>query len=261
MRGQRALIADALKDASVERLEATLDGTIGDAQAFCWGALRQFDRHAEPTSFTSPRDFGLQHADLHYLLIGAQEAVSHAGRVEPVLAALGRQQQLPPTQDMRERLRQMRNLLAEHRDERVLYWRLTGEHTPHVMAIYERFGMPAIKGTIDSYEYGTEIVGGILSLRDLHSELLALSDELGELALTSLGAPGTPLRRHLPAPGDSQPAFGVTVQLRSSGGRSIVASVELTTMIETRGGCAAVSRASSGLGSRSTTCWTTWRRA
>lgn len=34
----------------------------------------------------------------------------------------------------------------------------------------------------DSYEYGTEVVGGILSLRDLRAELLALSDELGELA-------------------------------------------------------------------------------
>jgi hypothetical protein len=34
-RGRRALIADALRDASVERLEATLDGRIGDAQAFC----------------------------------------------------------------------------------------------------------------------------------------------------------------------------------------------------------------------------------
>ena len=182
LRGQRALIADALKNASPERLQATLDGTIGDAQAFCWGALRQYDRHDEPTSFTSPRDHGLQHADLHYLLIGAQEAVSHAERVEQVLAALGRRQQLPPTQDIRERLLQMRNLLAEHRDERVLYWRLTGEHTPHVIAIYERFGMPAIKGAIDSYEYGTEIVGGILSLRDLRAELLALSDDLRELA-------------------------------------------------------------------------------
>ena len=148
LRGQRALIADALKNASLERLQATLDGTIGDAQAFCWGALRQYDRHDEPTSFTSPRDHGLQHADLHYLLIGAQEAVSHAERVEQVLAALGRRQQLPPTQDIRERLLQMRNLLAEHRDERVLYWRLTGEHTPHVIAIYERFGMPAIKGCL-----------------------------------------------------------------------------------------------------------------
>ena len=182
LRGQRALIAGALRKASVERLQATLDGTIGDAQAFCWGALRQFDRHAEPTSFASARDYGLQHADLHYLLVGAQEAVSHAGRVEQVLAALGRRQELPPTQDIRERLLQMRNLLAEHRDERVLYWRLTGEHTPHVIAIYERFGMPAIKGAIDSYEYGTEVVGGILSLRDLRVELLALSDELGELA-------------------------------------------------------------------------------
>lgn len=182
LRGQRALIADALKHASPDRLQATLDGTIGDAQAFCCGALRQYDRHDEPTSFTSPRDYGLQHVDLHYLLIGAQEAVSHAERVEQILAAMGRHQLLPPTPDIRERLLQMRNLLAEHRDERVLYWRLTGEHTPHVIAIYERFGMPAIMGAIDSYEYGTEVVGGILSLRDLRAELLGLSDELGRLA-------------------------------------------------------------------------------
>jgi hypothetical protein len=75
-----------------------------------------------------------------------------------------------------------------------LYWRLTGEHTPHVIAIYERFGMPAIKGAIDSYEYGTEVVGGILSLRDLRAELLALSDELGELAdqYRGTGKPATP---------------------------------------------------------------------
>ena len=188
LRRQKAMIADALREAGVERLEATLDGTIGDAQAFCWGALRQFDRHAEPPSLASPRDFGLQHADLHYLLIGAQEAVSHAERVEQVLAALGRPHELPPTHDMRERLLQMRNLLAEHRDERVLYWRLTGEHTPHVIAIYKRFGMPAINGAIDSYEYGTEVVGGILSLRDLRVELLTLSDELGELADRYRGA-------------------------------------------------------------------------
>jgi len=182
LRGQRALIADALKNASPGRLQATLDGTIGDAQAFCWGALRQYDRHNEPTSFTSPRDYGLHHADLHYLLIGAQEAVSHAERVEQILRAMGRHQELPPNPDIRRLLLQMRNLLAEHRDERVLYWRLTGEHTPHVAAIYEGLGMPAIRGSIDSYEYGTEVLGGMLSLRDLRAELLGLSDELGRLA-------------------------------------------------------------------------------
>jgi hypothetical protein len=64
----------------------------------------------------------------------------------------------------------------------VLYWRLTGEHTPHVIAIYERFGMPAITGAIDSYSYGTEVVGGLLSLRDLRAELIALSDDLHGLA-------------------------------------------------------------------------------
>lgn len=75
LRSQRALIAAALRNASRERLQATLDGTIGDAQAFCWGALRQYDRHGQPTRLASPRDRGLHHADLHYLLIGAQEAV------------------------------------------------------------------------------------------------------------------------------------------------------------------------------------------
>jgi hypothetical protein len=184
---QRVLIADAVKSAAPERLRATLDGTIGDAQAFCWGALRQYDRHDEPTTIASPRDFGLRHADLHYLLIGAQEAVSHTERVEQLLAAIGKPRQLPPSQDLRKRLLHMRNLLAEHRDERVLYWRLTGKHTPHVIATYERLGMPAITGSIDSYEYGTEVVGGILSLRDLRVELLALSDELGALAVEYTG--------------------------------------------------------------------------
>ncbi len=106
----------------------------------------------------------------------------------------------------------MRNLLAEHRDERVLYWRLTGEHTPHVIAIYEQFGMPAIKGAIDSYEYGTEVVGGMLSLRDLRVELLALSDELGELA-DEYRALGSLLRQHILSTGDVQPAFGGSCQL------------------------------------------------
>ena len=79
------LFADALRNAGSDRLHATLDGTIGDAQAFCWGALRQYDCCNEPDTLTSPRDFGLQYADLHYLLIGTQEAVSHAERVEQLL--------------------------------------------------------------------------------------------------------------------------------------------------------------------------------
>lgn len=182
------MIAAALKNATPERLLATLDGTIGDAQAFCWGALRQYERHHQPKVFSSPQDFGLRHADLHYLLIGAQEAVSHAERVEQLLTALGKPRHLPPGRDLRRRLLQMRNLLAEHRDERVLYWRLTGQHTPHVLATYERLGMQAITGSIDSYEYVTEVVGGILSLRDLNAELLALSDELETLAIEYSGA-------------------------------------------------------------------------
>jgi hypothetical protein len=122
--------------------------------------------------------------------------VTHAERVEQLLAAVGKPRQLPPGRELRRRLLQMRNLLAEHRDESVLYWRLTGQHTPHVIATDERLGMQATTGSIDSYEYVTEVVGGILSLRYLSAELLALSGELETLAVeyrgTGESAPPTP---------------------------------------------------------------------
>jgi hypothetical protein len=44
LKGRRKLIASALAGARDDRLRDTLEGSIGDAQAFCWGALRQFDR-------------------------------------------------------------------------------------------------------------------------------------------------------------------------------------------------------------------------
>lgn len=38
-----------------------------------------------------------------------------------------------------------------------------------------------MQGSIDSYAYGTEVDGGILSLRHLRVELLVLSDDLDRL--------------------------------------------------------------------------------
>lgn len=199
LRGQRKLIASALAAASEDRRRDTLEGSIGDAQAFCWAALRQFDRKALGVESGTPRDYGLHYADGHLLLVVAQEAVDHAAVVEALLRSMGEAQELPPSSNLRFRLREARNLLAEHRDERVLYWRLTGLHTPHVIERYASLGLSAT-GSIDSEVVGfspfgigdeAEIaagfasvgtVGGLLSLPQLRSALVDLEVQLLALA-------------------------------------------------------------------------------
>ena len=52
--------------------------------------------------------------------------------------------------DFRDRLRETRNLLAAHRDERVLHRRLTGEHTGRVIDAYKTLGIEVPKGSMDS---------------------------------------------------------------------------------------------------------------
>ncbi len=197
---QRAALVDALASASPSTVRDALEGTVGDAQAFCWAALRQFERREAQVRLSEPRDFGLHHADLHTLLIVAQEAVAHVELIELVLDVLGEPSSLPPDADLRPRLREARNLLAEHRDERVLYWRLTGRHTPRVVNGYQRLGIELPSGTIDSEVLGyvpppdasaEEIqaglasvgsIGGLLVLPELRRELLLLSDALDRLA-------------------------------------------------------------------------------
>jgi hypothetical protein len=209
LREQRELVRAAIAAADESHLRYALDGTIGDAQAFCWAALRQFERKYATQVFRTPKDFGLHHADLHLLLIVAHEAVSHVQLVEELLSALGEPHPLPPSRDLRDRLREARNLLAEHRDERALYRRLTTEHTPHVIETYSRLGIPLPDGSIDSETLGyfpppgateTEIadgqasvgtVGGMLSLPSLHTALFELEAELDRLAQTHQGK-GTP---------------------------------------------------------------------
>ncbi len=199
LRLQHKLIAAALVEATDDQLRTALDGTIGDTQAFCWAALRQFERKAAGVGFGSPHDHGLHYADGHLLLVAALEAVDHAGLVERLLRAIGEPQELPPSRLVRVRLREARNLLAEHRDERVLYWRLTGRHTPHVIERYESLGA-ALPGSIDSEvvgfsPYGIDddeviaagqasvgTIGGLLSLPQLRQELLRLETDLAALA-------------------------------------------------------------------------------
>lgn len=135
------------------------------------------------------------------MLLGvAQDAVSHVTLIEQLLQAIGEPRELPPEADIRDQLREARNLLAVHRDERVLYWRLTGEHTPHVVKTYKRLGLELPEGTIDTeiVAYAptpgaTEdeiaegyarvgLVGELLSLRELHFAFKQLEADLNELA-------------------------------------------------------------------------------
>lgn len=180
------MISGAVVDASDEVVRQSLDGTIGDAQCFCWAAISQYERRRHFLESHTARDHGQHHADMHTLLLLAHEAVSHADRVSELLDRLGEPSELPPDNHTRTRLAEARNLLAEHRDERVLFWRLTGRHTPHVEDVYRRLGVALPNGTIDAEQYsdigamwGT--VGGLFSLPDLREQLRALETRLDEL--------------------------------------------------------------------------------
>ena len=148
-------------DAYLSRLLETLDGTLGEALAFCWGAIRQLERYANVPTLSTPRDFGLHHVEEHLLFTAASDALSHLDLVERLLQELNGlcKQDVTPHLDalskacptgFRDRLRETRNLLAAHRDERVLYRRLTGEHTARVKDAYSKLGIEVPEGSIDS---------------------------------------------------------------------------------------------------------------
>ena len=120
-------------DAYLSRLLRTLDGTLGDTLTFCWGAIRQVERYADVVTLSTPRDFGLHYVDEHLLFTAAHDALSNAY----------------PTR-FRDRLRETPNLLAAHRDERVLHRRLTGEHTARAINAYLRLGIEVPEGSMDS---------------------------------------------------------------------------------------------------------------
>ena len=148
-------------DAYLSRLLETLDGTLGDALAFCWGTIRQVERYANVYTLSTPRDFGLHHVEEHLLFTAANDALSHLDLVERLLQEINNlcAQDVTPHLDalsiacpmgFRDRLRETRNLLAAHRDERVLHRRLTGEHTERVYSAYLKLGIKVPGGSIDS---------------------------------------------------------------------------------------------------------------
>ena len=148
-------------DAYHSRLLGTLDGTLGDALAYCWGTIRQLERYENVPTLSTPRDFGLHHVEEHLLITAASDALSHLDLVERLLQELNCccKEDVTPHLDalskacptgFRDRLRETRNLLAAHRDERVLYRRLTGEHTPRVKDAYSKLGIEVPEDSIDS---------------------------------------------------------------------------------------------------------------
>ena len=141
--------ARPISSASDSKLRYALEGTIDDTRSFCWATLRQFERRTDYGGRSTSRDFGLQHAEYHMLLGVAQDTMSHVTVIEELLQAIGEPRALPPEDGIRNELREARNLSAVHRDQRVLYWRLTGEHTPHVVKTYKRLGVELPEGTID----------------------------------------------------------------------------------------------------------------
>lgn len=180
---QERLIDDAFEDADEATLRRALDGTLGDASVICRAALTQYERRVDLFGPDRDPDLGQDYADKHSLLLLAEEAVCHAEWVMRLLGALGSPTSLPIDPDQRRRLREARNLLAEHRDERVVYWRLTGQHTPHVANVYRKLGVELPETSIDTEQLGGDrIVGHFLSLKMLHDDLVRLSEWLGDLS-------------------------------------------------------------------------------
>ena len=98
--------------------------------------------NVEPVpGLTTPQDHGLRHGDYHMLLTVAKDTISHLEVVESLLRVVNEPTKLPPDDRTRTQLREARNLLAVHRQQRVLYWRLTGKHTPHVKRTYQRLSL------------------------------------------------------------------------------------------------------------------------
>ena len=196
---QRRLIEDAISRATDSTLRDALAGTIRYTHSLCRATLNQYSRRVERRA-ESPRDYDLEFIERHMLLEVAHDTVSHVAVVERLLARLGDPRDLPPDDELRGNLRQVRNLLAAHRDEHFLYWRLTGEHTPHVKEVYTDSGLPEPTESIDKeiiayfpepgkteqeIEAGYDrvgTVGGLLSLRKLFFAFTELEAELDAFA-------------------------------------------------------------------------------
>lgn len=196
---QRQLIKHAIASADEATLRYALEGTISDTQSFCRATLLQFIRRTEHL-VRSPRDYGLEYVERHMLIEVAHDTLSQVSVVEGLLERIGEPRSLPPNKELRIQLREVRNLLAVHRNEHILYWRLTRTHTPHVVEVYGRFGwslpdsgidkeiiayFPIPWATDEENAAGFATVGtvaDVLSLPDLKANFRELDSDLTDLA-------------------------------------------------------------------------------
>lgn len=187
---QRKLINAALSEADDDRLLSALDGSVSDAQAFAWATLDQVERYLElrPMSLSAsdtPRDLGAKTTSQLEILTLADAAVDHVKVVEKLRRRLDRKAKgLRPTEELRRSINEARNLLVAHRDERVLYRRLTGQHTPRVIKAYKRIEVEISEIGIDvtrRLDDGTLKVGDILSVDELVEQFKELETQLEEI--------------------------------------------------------------------------------
>ena len=183
---QDRLIKTALRGADADRLRYTLDGTLSDTRSLVAGTLRQLERFGDIGDALGADDRGLHHAESHLLLHAAADAVAHLTLLERVRRRIDpKAPKLAPDDETRKRLREARNMLAAHREDRVLYRRLTnGEHTPRAILAYASLGIEIPPEGIDVTRYhldGSITVGDFLSFTELERQFKMLESQFEEM--------------------------------------------------------------------------------
>ena len=187
---EEKLVKAALRSADEAQLSVALDGTLSDTRSLVASTLRQAERFGDLTTALrtggTPREQGLQWADSQLLLHAAADAVATLKLLEKVRRRIDpKAPNLPPDEEMRRRIRQARNILAAHREDRVLYKRLSGgQHTPRAVDAWRDHGVEISEQGIDIVRYhpdGSVTMGDILSLTDLIRQFEELDEALEEL--------------------------------------------------------------------------------
>lgn len=183
---EERLIKAVLRGADEGLLRYTLDGTLSDTQSLVSSTLQQLERFGGLADALGAEDQGLHSAQSHLLLHAAADAVATLKLLEKIHRRLdSKAAKFPPDDETRRRLRHARNILAAHREDRVLYRRLTkGQHTPRAIHAYRGLGVEIPPEGIDVTRYhpdGSITVGDILSLTDLERQFKLLEIELENL--------------------------------------------------------------------------------
>ena len=204
---QGELIQAAIEQASKEKVLEVLPELVQDARICCNSIEERFNK-LDSWLYRLLTPYAMQEARM--MLSTATIAYHLAEQINRLLLRLDMPDLEPLSLDpaFRCRLYDARNLLAEHYYEHMLYWRLTGEHTPLVRRVYTRHGIPeGPEGSLDDLVlvYGVSsgdseeeieqrraetgnLPGGILRLKQISRVFYKLREELKALA-EDLGMP------------------------------------------------------------------------